>query len=154
MPFDQPAHQIAELPPAASPSAPQLPAGQAAKSFLVQSAALAIGLAASFLVLLGTRGVEIESEIFCNAGALVVIGLWLGTGAFRHDGAALRLRSAMWLVPIVAIQSGWWQIPRTGAALVIETFCIAMLFAATLQSLGAEFGNDLRRRMNARGRRP
>jgi hypothetical protein len=88
----------------------------------------------------------VDSELLGSAAVLVVIGLWLGTGAFRHDAAVLRLRSAPWLVPIAAIHCGWFAIPHTGAALLVEGVCVAMLFAATLEGLGAEFGSDLRRR--------
>ncbi len=150
MPFDQPAHQISQIQSLAA-HGPEPTARRAAASFALQAAAVAMGLVASFLVLLSTKGGELES-VFCGAGALVVIGLWLGTGAFRRDAAALRVTSALWLVPIAAIQCGWWEIPRTGSALLVEGLCVAMLFAATLSSLGAEFGTDLRRRLSLRGR--
>ena len=115
-----------------------------AARYALQSAALTMGLAASVLVLLGTRGIAADSEVFCSAGTLVVIGLWLGAGAFRHDAAALRLGSALWLVPIAAIQGDWVAVPHEPAAMMIEGISVAMLFAATLRSLGAEFVTDLR----------
>ncbi len=103
-----------------------------------QWAAMALGLAACFLVLLATKRLGAEVRVFCAFGAMAVILLWLGTGSFRRDGLACAASSTLALLPIAALECGWVEMEGQGSALLVETFSLAILFIGPLQRLGAE----------------
>jgi hypothetical protein len=103
-----------------------------------QWGALGFGLAASFLVLLATKQLGAEVRVFCALGAIVVILLWLATGGFRRDGLACAASSTLALLPIAALECGWVTVDDRGTVLMIETFCLAILFVGHMQRLGLE----------------
>ncbi len=115
-----------------------------------QWAALVLGLCACFLVLLATKRFGSEVRVFCALGAMVVIMLWLATGSFRRDGLNFAASSTLALVPIAALECGWVEIEGQGAALLVETFSLAILFVGPLQRLGSETVAALLRRPIAR----
>jgi hypothetical protein len=103
-----------------------------------QWGALGFGLASCFLILLATKQFGTEVRVFCALGAIAVIGLWLATGGFRRDGLACAASSTLALLPIAALECGWIEIEGRGMALLVETFCLAILFVGHLQRLGDE----------------
>lgn len=108
--------------------------GEAARQWL----ALAVGLCGCFLVLLATKRFGAEVRVYCALGAMAVIGLWLAGGALRRDGLTCVASSTLALLPIAALECGWVQIEGQGAALLVETFCLAILFVGPLQRLGGD----------------
>ena len=100
--------------------------------------ALGFGLAASFLVLLATKQFGNEVRVFCALGAITVILLWLGTGSFRRDGATCAASSTLALLPIAALECGWVEVDGPGMVLLIESFCLAILFVGQINRIGAE----------------
>ena len=111
---------------------------QVAGEYATEGAALGFGLAACFLVVLATKRLDPDMRMLCALGAIVVIGLWLGTDSLRRDGLACAVSSTLALVPIAALECGWVEIEGRGIALLIETFCLAILFVGHLQRVGAE----------------
>ncbi len=100
--------------------------------------ALGLGLAACFLVLLATKQFVAEARVFCALGAIVVIVMWLATGSFRRDGMACAASSTLALLPIAALECNWIAVDDRGMVLLIETFCLAILFVGQLSRLGGE----------------
>lgn len=100
--------------------------------------ALGVGLAACFLVLLATKQFAAEARVFCALGAIVVIVLWLATGSFRRDGMACAASSTLALLPIAALECNWIAIDDRAMVLLVETFCLAILFVGQLSRLGGE----------------
>jgi hypothetical protein len=106
--------------------------------FMQQWWALGFGLAACFLVLLATKQFAQEARIFCALGAIVVIVMWLATGGFRRDGMACAVSSTLVLLPIAALECNWIAVDDRGMVLLIESFCLAILFTGQLTRLGGE----------------
>lgn len=100
--------------------------------------ALAFGAISCFLILLATKRFGPEVRVFCALGAIAVIALWLATGDFRRDGIACAASSTLALTPIAALECGWIAIDDPATALLIETFCLAILFASQVERLGGE----------------
>lgn len=119
-------------------TAAKRPMRQLAGAIASQWVALGIGLAACFLVLLATKQLGAEVRVFCALGAIVVITLWLATDTFRRDGVVFAASSTLALLPIAALECGWVEIEGQGSALLIETFCLAVLFVSHVQRLGGE----------------
>ena len=111
---------------------------QVAGGLVAQWGALALGLISCFLILLASKRLGAEVRVFCALGAATVIGLWLTTAEFRRDGMAFAASSTLALLPIAAIECGWIEIEGRGMALLVETFCIAILFVGALERLGRE----------------
>lgn len=106
--------------------------------FVQQWWALGFGLAACFLVLLATKQFAAEARVFCALGAIVVIVMWLATGSFRRDGMACAASSTLVLLPIAALECNWIVVEDRGMVLLIETFCLAILFVGQITRLGGE----------------
>ena len=100
--------------------------------------ALGVGLIACFLVLLATKQFAAEARVFCALGAIVVIVMWLATGSFRRDGMACAASSTLALFPIAALECNWITVDDRGMVLLVETFCLAILFVVQLSRLGGE----------------
>ena len=111
--------------------------------------ALAFGLAACFLVLVATKQLGSEIRVFCALGAIVVILMWLATGGFRQDGFACAASSTLALLPIAALECGWIVVEERSFALLVETFCLAILFVGQVERVGKEaiamFRHELQR---------
>jgi hypothetical protein len=116
--------------------------GSALRHLLISGAqqwwALGFGLGACFLVLLATKQFAAEARVFCALGAIVVIVMWLATGSFRRDGMACAASSTLALLPIAALECNWITIDDRGMVLLVETFCLAILFVGQLTRLGGE----------------
>jgi hypothetical protein len=97
-----------------------------------------LGLVSCVLILLATRRLGGEVRAFCALGAAAVIGLWLTTADFRRDATLFAASSTLALVPIAALESGWIVIEGRGMALLIETFCLAILFVSAIEPLVRE----------------
>lgn len=100
--------------------------------------ALAFGAITCFLTLLATKRLGAEVRVFCAFAAIVVISLWLATGNFRRDGLACAASSTFALSPIAALECGWVELDEPATALLIETFCLAILFVGHIERLGRE----------------
>ena len=107
---------------------------RATLTFLTESGALTLGLAACFMVLLATK-LGGFGAITGIAAAVTVGGLWIGAGTFRRDGLAFGLRTLLCLLPILAIQITEFGMTHSGPALVVESLCVGMLFATSLSRL-------------------
>lgn len=107
-------------------------------AYVEQWWALGFGLAACFLVLLATKQLGQEVRVFCALGAIVVIVMWLATGGFRRDGLVCAASSTLALLPIAALECGWVVVEERGFALLIETFCLAILFVGQVERVGRD----------------
>ncbi len=116
--------------------------------------ALGFGLAACFLVLLATKQFAAEARVFCALGAIVVILMWLATGSFRRDGVACAASSTLALLPIAALEAGWISVDDRGLVLLVETFCLAILFSGQLTRLGTELAAMARSVLHRHPRAP
>ncbi len=116
--------------------------------------ALGFGLVACFLVLLATKQFAAEARVFCALGAIVVIVMWLATGSFRRDGVACAASSTMALLPIAALECGWIAVDDRAMVLLVETFCLAILFVGQLTRLGGELTAMVRNVLRTHPRPP
>ena len=107
-------------------------------AYVEQWWALGFGLAACFLVLLATKQLGQEVRVFCALGAIVVIVMWLATGGFRRDGLVCAASSTLALLPIAALECGWVVVEERSFALLIETFCLAILFVGQVERVGRD----------------
>ncbi len=140
---------MTSTPPTAHPRRANL--RRLALAYFEQWWALGFGLAACFLVLLATKQLGNEVRVFCALGAIVVIVMWLATGGFRRDGLVCAASSTLALLPIAALECGWMVVEERGLALLIETFCLAILFVGQIERVGKEAMAMLRHEMG-RGR--
>lgn len=135
--------------PASDPSEPTprarsaASAGGAFRRHALHWGTLSAGLALMFSVLMATKLGHFMDETTCTFAAALVLAVWVCSGVLRRDGKVFGWGATLCLLPVIMIECNWVPMPRDGAALAIETLCVALLFAGNLRRLGQEIGASL-----------
>ena len=110
--------------------------------------ALSAGLTLMFGVLMATKLGHFRNEETCTFAAALILAVWVCSGMLRQDRSVFGWGATFCLLPVVMIECSWVPMPRDGVALVVETVCVALLFAGNLRRLGAEMGDSLAKALN------